>query len=123
MSELKTRKSDYRNPFDDSLVDGGDDNDTFDVRLDGGASVGFDAAEYTFNGETIIAYRGTDFKTTIFNLPLSSAFARDVLAGWTSSFNIFGASEATSASVGGAVLVFSRSANSCLPVAISVVSC
>lgn len=44
---------------------------------------GFSASEYSLGGETIISYRGTDFG-------LNWEFAKDLGAGWLSSFNAFG---------------------------------
>lgn len=47
---------------------------------------GFGASEYTYNGKTIISYRGTDFGETF---PSASLLA-DVFFGWVTGFGLLG---------------------------------
>ena len=51
--------------------------------LTGSTNAGFSASYYTWNNETVIAYRGNDFGTQSF----SSTF-QDIIAGWSTSFNL-----------------------------------
>jgi Ca2+-binding RTX toxin-like protein len=57
--------------------------------MPGASAVGFSASSYTLSdGETVIAYRGTDLNFDSVDGALGSIF--DVLTGWTSSFGVFG---------------------------------
>jgi hypothetical protein len=57
------------------------------VALAGSQASGFSASYYTLDGKKVLAYRGTDFPTSIDFEQLSSVW-RDVRDGWLTSFGV-----------------------------------
>jgi hypothetical protein len=54
-------------------------------------SSGFSASSYNIGGTKVISYRGTDLPTNLGNSGQVFGFLRDVVTGWFTSFDIYGA--------------------------------